>query len=140
MRQRMAKSMISVVLAGILLYGAGASAQDDIGREEYRDSCAACHGLEGKGDGPMVDWLRKPAPDLTRLAATNGDVFPFDRVFQIVDGRNPVGGHGSRDMPVWGSRFAKEDMGNLGLFVSEMIVRGRILSVVYHIQSLQQAP
>lgn len=44
-------------------------------------------------------------PDLTALAKNNNGVFPFDRVYQIIDGRREVLAHGPRDMPVWGRNF-----------------------------------
>ena len=38
----------------------------EIGRYEYLNSCASCHGTTGKGDGPVVKSLIKPPTDLTR--------------------------------------------------------------------------
>ena len=38
-----------------------------LGEFEYRNSCAQCHGVSGKGDGPVASSLAKPPPDLTML-------------------------------------------------------------------------
>ena len=50
----------------------------------------------------MIDILRVAPTDPTTLSRQNGGVFPFDRVYSVIDGRQAVKGHGSRDMPVWG--------------------------------------
>ena len=42
------------------------------GEAEYLNSCAVCHGLEGRGDGPLGDVLMKRPADLTRLSRENG--------------------------------------------------------------------
>jgi mono/diheme cytochrome c family protein len=73
----------------------------DIGKMEYDAACAVCHGRSGTGDdGPIKSLFASPMPNLTVLAKNNKGVFPFDRVFQIIDGREEVKAHGPRDMPV----------------------------------------
>jgi mono/diheme cytochrome c family protein len=48
------------------------------GRSTYNRSCRHCHGLRGKGDGPLAPKNPKPA-DLTdaewKYGATDGDLF-----------------------------------------------------------------
>jgi mono/diheme cytochrome c family protein len=46
------------------------------GQQEYLNSCAVCHGADGKGDGPLADELRKRPSDLTTLTRRNGGEFP----------------------------------------------------------------
>ena len=72
----------------------------DIGKREYLLACAVCHGDSGKGDCPVVEYLKKPAADLTKIQKNNSGVFPFDRLYEVIDGREAVGAHGPRDMPV----------------------------------------
>ena len=61
------------------------------------------------------------------------------KVYQTIDGRVTVPGHGTREMPIWGARYAEEDYERYGTaFGAEDVVRGRILQLVYFIQSLQQ--
>jgi hypothetical protein len=43
-------------------------------------------------------------PDLTQFARRNGGMFPSERVYRIIDGRD-VPSHGDREMPVWGDIF-----------------------------------
>lgn len=57
-------------------------------------SCAVCHDITGKGDGAYAGPLEKRVPDTTLLAKANGSVFPFQRVYEAIDG--------TREMPIWG--------------------------------------
>lgn len=92
-------------LALFCLLAAPAFAQDaDIGRSHYYTHCATCHGLEGRGDGPMAGVLTVPPTNLTELAAQNGGTFPLIRVVKRIDGRDPLVAHGS-PMPVFGDYF-----------------------------------
>ncbi|MFZ7091969.1 c-type cytochrome [Primorskyibacter sp. 2E233] len=82
-----------------------ALAQDaDIGRAHYHAHCATCHGLEGRGDGPMAGVLLIKPVNLTELSAQNGGTFPLERVVKRIDGRDPLVSHGS-PMPVYGDYF-----------------------------------
>ena len=112
---------------------------ETIGSDEYRVSCLNCHGEGGNGDGPMMDLLTKKPSDLTVLAKNNGGEYPFVKVYQTIDGRVTVPGHGTREMPIWGARYAEEDYERYGTaFGAEDVVRGRILQLVYYVQSLQE--
>lgn len=42
------------------------------GEAEYLNSCAVCHGLEGRGDGPLTEILMKRPADLTRISDVTG--------------------------------------------------------------------
>ena len=79
------------------------------GQETYMRYCAACHGESGQGDGPVASGLPIAVPDLTRLQARKGDVFPEDVLRKIIDGREVVIVHGTRFMPVWGYEFWVEE-------------------------------
>ncbi len=57
----------------------------DPGKAEYRSSCASCHGIDGKGNGPVSADLRVPPSDLTVLARRNNGVFPFYSVYEIIE-------------------------------------------------------
>ena len=71
----------------------------------YKTYCAVCHGTQGKGDGQLAGSLRSAPPDLTLLAQNNGGEYPAEDVARIIDGRNPLPGHGGPDMPIWGDAF-----------------------------------
>ncbi|HWS95882.1 MAG TPA: cytochrome c [Candidatus Methylomirabilis sp.] len=116
----------------------------DIGQREYVNSCAVCHGDSGRGDGPIAADLKTAPADITALQKNNMGVFPFGRVYEVIDGRRMIVGHGSSDMPVWGDRFKKynAELAELALkfntpIDSEAFVRGRILALIRYISILQ---
>src|SRR5512145_1329533 len=82
------------------------------GELEYQNYCAVCHGVDGKGQGIMSQYLTVRPTDLTQIAKKNGGTFYFWRVYRVIDGREEVRGHGTRDMPVWGDRFRAQAGGN----------------------------
>ncbi len=82
-----------------------AAEAQSIGQQEYTDNCAQCHGGSGMGDGPLAGYLNTAIPDLTVIQRENGGVFPVTALYQIIDGSNVTGAHGTSDMPAWGSRF-----------------------------------
>jgi hypothetical protein len=96
------------------------------GSKEFQKHCAACHGPEGKGDGPVAQSLKNPPPDLTLLSKQHDGRFPLDYVFKVIDGREMLSGHGTREMPIWGMRYSEELAE--GDFVKEL-ARGRTLSL-----------
>lgn len=46
------------------------------GAELFKAYCATCHGLSGRGDGPLASVLDTPVADLTVITRKNGGVFP----------------------------------------------------------------
>ena len=118
-------------------------AQDvDIGKLEYDNSCAVCHGGSGKGDGPLAVVLKKSPADLTKIQKNKVGLFPFDRLYEVIDGREGVEAHGPRDMPVWGNQYIGQAVGSTGGFGitpkdRESFVRGRIIALIGYIYTLQ---
>jgi mono/diheme cytochrome c family protein len=108
------------------------------GQREFESNCASCHGMSGRGGGPLVGFLTKSPPDLTQLAKRNGGVFPIARAYEVIEG-GAVPAHGSRDMPVWGQDYRVQaatyfmDMP----YDPEFYVRTRILALVEYLSRLQ---
>lgn len=132
------------VLTGVWLVSSLAVAQGrfDLGKRVYDNSCASCHGVAAKGDGPLARYLVKPSPDLTLLARHNGEVFPRDRVAEVIDGRTSteIGPHGSREMPIWGDVFRK-DAGTAGVSGARQVERHaqqRVQALVDYLARLQE--
>jgi len=75
------------------------------GESLYRELCAVCHGVTGKGDGPAAPALKVELSDLTALAAGNDGRFPADRVEKVITGSVSIAAHGTADMPMWGKVF-----------------------------------
>jgi mono/diheme cytochrome c family protein len=109
------------------------TADAQAGGDVFRLYCASCHGKGGKGDGAIASYLRRPPPDLTLIAKRNGGTFPADQVFKIIDGREPVKGHGGGDMPVWGDAFTRSSEG-----ADPASVKQKIESLVKHLESMQE--
>jgi len=112
----------------------------DIGKGEYDAACAVCHGIKGKGDGPLASQMTARIPDVTVLAKNNNGVFPFDRVYQMIDGRQEVKAHGTRDMPVWGRAFSRQTsiyFENYPAHDLESAARSRILALTEYLYRLQ---
>lgn len=102
------------------------------GAYSFRTYCASCHGVDGKGDGPLTASLRFHPPDLTLIAKRNGGEFPTEKVVRIVDGRDPVKGHGGPDMPIWGDAFRSADTG-----YDDESAKAKIRAVVEHLKTMQ---
>ncbi|NIM72643.1 MAG: c-type cytochrome [Gammaproteobacteria bacterium] len=114
---------------------------EELGKQEFVRSCAACHGESGKGDGMLADMLVVAPPDLTSLRKRHGGKFPTSWVYRIIDGRNEIRPHGSREMPIWGDRYRAEALRELPLPLNvgaDALVHGRILSLVFYIDFIQE--
>jgi len=136
------KKLKIIALANILAMFMGlsdvalAADNSDIGKNEYDSLCVACHGQAGKGNGPLRSQLVNLVPDLTVLAKNNNGVFPFERVSQIIDGRQEIKTHGPKEMPVWGRVFTfRSSIDNE--FEAEVAARGRILALTEYLYRLQ---
>jgi len=101
------------------------------GKEMYTHYCAACHGAEGKGNGPAADALKTPPTDLTALSKNNGGTYPALKVSSAIRGTAKVAAHGSQEMPVWGDLFRAISGGH------QTEVDQRIANLVSYIKSLQ---
>jgi mono/diheme cytochrome c family protein len=78
------------------------------GEALYRRYCASCHGLQGRGDGPLAETLKRRPTDLTQLAKKDGGKLDEPKLLSFIDGRRWVKEHGPREMPVWGAVFDEE--------------------------------
>lgn len=90
------------------LRGTTFAAEPDPGQQLYLQYCGACHGTDGKGNGPVSPYLKIKVPDLTLLRRKHKGVYPLQKVMTAIDGSRDVRGHGDGKMPVWGIVFRKE--------------------------------
>ena len=101
------------------------------GADLFRAHCAACHGSDGTGSGPLASALKSKVADLTVIAQNNGGQFPTKRVQATILGDEVVTSHGSQEMPIWGPIFhqieADQDFGNV-----------RVENLVKYLQSIQK--
>ena len=100
------------------------------GKQLFIAYCASCHGVDGRGSGPVARELKRRPTDLTHLAARNGGVYPQDRIRQYIVGDRTIAIHGSREMPVWGPIFSRvEEDTDYG--------KVRVQNLVQYIERLQ---
>lgn len=137
------QSVKAAIAASLVVTFGAAIAQmaPDWGKREFESYCATCHGLSGKGDGPLSrGYLSKAPSNLTELAKKNGGVLPVSRLYASIEGTTAVGPHGTRDMPVWGTRYrvrAAEHYVDVG-YDAEAYVRVRVLALIDYVDRLQQ--
>jgi len=137
---RIAAALLALGTIGV--WGNGYAADKaDFGKVEYEWSCAICHGLKGKGDGPYADigMLNTRVSDLTTLSKRNNGVFPVQRVYEVIDGTEALKAHGTRDMPIWGPVYRAEVVKEYFdvPFNPEAYVRAHILALIEYISRLQ---
>lgn len=101
---------------------------------DYQLYCASCHGVMGRGDGPVADALMRQPSDLTTLSQRNEGIYPRTQVAFIIDGRGDILAHGPREMPVWGEFFGQDDYGN----ATPAGARERIEALTDYLEFLQR--
>lgn len=126
-------------------------AQDfEKGRIEFLSKCADCHGVDGKGAGPISSKLKIKPTDLTVLAKRNWGIFSSQTIVETVDGRS-ASRHRDIEMPIWGCRQglppgprrkvreprAIDSLLNLPCD-SEQVIRSRILDIVEYLGRIQE--
>ena len=103
------------------------------GKEMYNAYCAACHGADGRGNGPAASAMKTPPTNLTILSVQHNGRFPEAAVQQAIKGDPAMpSAHGSKDMPVWGPVFTM--MGQGGAAQAQLRVR----NLTQYIASLQR--
>lgn len=128
---------VAVVMMASLLAAGAAQAEEktqlELGRTRFMQDCAACHGAEGRGNGPAAGALNKAPSDLTGLARRNDGEFPADYARKVVDGRDfQQLAHGSVEMPVWGDQYRRSL-----LALSEARISARIDALIAYLESIQ---
>jgi mono/diheme cytochrome c family protein len=118
----------------------GEPAEDPIanareGRDLYRQYCAACHGVGGRGDGFVAPALGQRPPDLTVIARDNGGEFPFLATVTAIDGTAALPAHGISEMPVWGEVLAPLENSTPE---QERHARRVIILITEHVRGLQR--
>lgn len=131
----MMRPTLAATLTAAWLLATQAQAQTaggDLGARLYFNHCAACHGQDGEGGGPVATTINLAMPNLRSLAMRNGGAFPAPAVTAYIDGRNMVAAHGERQMPIWGEVFRGAEQGT-----AERTARRRIAALVDFIETMQ---
>ncbi len=143
----MRTSIALAPVVGIVAFGLTAAAlaadREDFGKGEYETNCALCHGATGKGDGQFASMMNVRIPPLTALAKANGGVFPFARVYEIIEGAQVPKAHGASGMMIWGDAYVtqraglKDDYGG-ALYDPAALARARTLALTEYIYRFQE--
>jgi mono/diheme cytochrome c family protein len=142
----MLKNLILAGLAAILAAGIGYADQSsnkvvvpvsktpaNSGKQMYASYCASCHGVDGKGAGPVAPSLNRSPADLSVLSRNNGGKFPTDHITAVLQFGAEASAHGTAEMPVWGPVFNKLDEN-----APQSALRAlRISNLVQYIETLQ---
>lgn len=92
----------------------------------------------------MANQLATQPPNLQTIRKRYGGTFPNAEIYKIIDGRKTLRAHGTSDMPVWGDVYAAVVKGmaggdkDPGQVRVEQSINGRILSLIYYLQSIQE--
>jgi mono/diheme cytochrome c family protein len=73
------------------------------GRQAYLNNCAACHGAEARGGGPMAGTTQVPPPALTGPSSHLG-VHSDGELFRIIGNGLPGG------MPSWAGKLSEREI------------------------------
>jgi mono/diheme cytochrome c family protein len=104
------------------------------GKQMYASYCASCHGMDGRGNGPVAVMLRKQPADLSALSKNNGGKFPSEHVAAVLQFGAENMAHGTIEMPVWGPVLSKMDVS-----VPEQSMRQlRVSNLTRYIESMQE--
>ena len=98
----------------------------------FKQDCAVCHGVSGRGDGPAANDLKVRPPNLTTLARRHGGEFPNGYVLEVLRNGVEAPSHGTAEMPVWGPMFDTMNRNNA------MQSKLRIINLVNYLKSIQE--
>jgi mono/diheme cytochrome c family protein len=108
------------------------SASDPVtGAKLYKQSCAACHGNDLKGNGPAPPPFDEWSPDLTTLAQRHGGQFPASYVADVLRVGVQIPAHGPAEMPIWGVTFKESQ------HLTDAQISARIADLVSYIRANQ---
>jgi mono/diheme cytochrome c family protein len=102
------------------------------GEVMFGQYCAACHGADAKGNGPVAATLKTPPPDLSTLAKRHEGKFPASYVSTVLLFGPGTTSHGSATMPTWGPIFGVLDKQN------SAAVQQRIKNLTDYLASIQE--
>ena len=136
MKRKVVAIAITLGAAAFFLSRFAGGEPESKGRTLYLRYCSSCHGPTGKGDGLLAEAMKAKIPNLTKIAARRKGVFPNEEIARIIDGRQDVTEHGTRRMPIWGTRLFDEAPFERP-HQKEAHVDNRVRSLVHYLRKIQ---
>jgi mono/diheme cytochrome c family protein len=103
------------------------------GKQMYVSYCAPCHGVDGRGHGPVASALKMPPTNLTMLSKNNQGKFPEYHLDSVLKFGSEMLAHGSAEMPVWGPTLTRMDTNDNDHSKAAL----RISNLTHYIETLQ---
>jgi mono/diheme cytochrome c family protein len=142
----MLKNLFLIAFAAVVAVGIGYADQSTAnvvvpvnktrandGKQMYVNYCAPCHGVDGKGNGPVSEALKIPPTNLTLLSRNNGGKYPAMHVEAILQFGTENSAHGTSKMPVWGPVLDKMEPNGTGPNVGVL----RISNLSNYLEAIQ---
>ncbi len=109
--------MFSLFVVTLTSYTQEAPEVSERGKEVYEESCAHCHGIEGRGDGSAAENLLPRPRDFTggvyKIRSTESGELPTDQdLFDIITNGMP-----GSSMPEWESALSADDRWELVAYI-----------------------
>ena len=107
--------VMALLVGGMTIWhGATHAADGDSGKGKtlYEKLCAACHGSEGKGDGPAGKVLMPPAADFTSAASKKKSVAELQRIIEQ--------GKPGTAMIAWKGQLSSNDVADLVAYLGSL--------------------
>ena len=109
--------LFSLFTVAIIVYSQEAPEVSERGKELYEESCAHCHGIEGRGDGSAAENLLPRPRDFTggvyKIRSTESGQLPTDQdLFDIITKGMP-----GSSMPEWESALSANDRWELVAYI-----------------------
>ena len=97
---------VALMSLGLLLSQLVQAAGDPVkGKGLYEKHCVACHGLQGKGDGPAGKVITPPAADFSSAASKKKSEA---ELMQVIENGKP-----GTAMPPWKSQLSQTELSDL---------------------------
>ena len=84
----------------------------------------------------MNNYLTIRPADLTQSSEEERRHIPVWQTYHLMEGREEIRGHGSRDMRLWGDRFRTKAGGNYSGARAQ--AAGRLLGLVSYLRHIQE--
>lgn len=130
------KNLFSLLCLGAFSATTGQAQDADVGKVLYDRHCAACHGPEARGDGPLAPALELEPPSLRNMRELHG-MFLTERIVTRIDGRDPIVSHGL-PMPIFGQFFEGEDTAVKTETGQPVITSRPIVDLLTYLKTIQE--